>query len=192
MPESETRPEAGSDLSAPSRPGPVSTTPEADTAAVPDVPGDLPQAPGGMQGPQGPLFRIIKDRRVLFLMVGGVNTLVGTLWFVLFDVLLGHRWNGWGHYPALVLTYVFSILCAFVLYRKLVFRVHGHVWRDLMRFASVYVLAFFINLALLAVLVNGLHWPAIVSQFIIVFVTTALSWFGHSSFSFRRSGDGEH
>jgi len=144
-----------------------------------------------MQGPQGPLFRLIKDQRVLFLMVGGVNTVVGTLWFVLFDSLLGHRWNGWGHYPALVLTYVFSILCAFVLYRTLVFRVRGHVWRDLLRFASVYVVAFFINLGLLAVLVNGLHWPAIVSQFIIVFVTTVLSWFGHSSFSFRRSGEGD-
>ena len=86
---------------------------------------------------------------MLFLMVGGVNTVVGALWFVLFDALLGHRWNGWGHYPALVLTYVFSILCAFVLYRKVVFRVHGHVWRDLMRFASVYVVAFVINLGLL-------------------------------------------
>lgn len=203
MPDSETRPETGADVSAPSGPGPVSTTPGPPRETAEPTPSptatedpaensaEARQAPGGMQGPQGPLFRLIKDQRVLFLMVGGVNTLVGTLWFVLFDSLLGHRWNGWGHYPALVLTYVFSILCAFVLYRKLVFRVHGHVWRDLVRFASVYVLAFFINLALLAVLVNGLHWPAIVSQFIIVFVTTALSWFGHSSFSFRRSGDGD-
>lgn len=181
-------------MSAPSGPGPVSTASESASLTAPEAgpeTAETPQALGGMQGPQGPLFRLIKDQRVLFLMVGGVNTLVGTLWFVLFDSLLGHRWNGWGHYPALVLTYVFSILCAFVLYRRLVFRVHGHVWRDLVRFASVYVLAFFINLALLAVLVNGLHWPAIVSQFIIVFVTTALSWFGHSSFSFRRSADGD-
>jgi putative flippase GtrA len=55
----------------------------------------------------------------------------------------------------------------------------------------VYVVAFVINLGLLGVLVYVLHWPAIVSQFLIVFVTTALSWFGHSSFSFRRAGGGE-
>lgn len=176
MPDSETRPETGGNASPPSESGAVE---------------DAGHAPGGIAGPQGPLFRIIKDQRVLFLMVGGVNTVVGALWFVIFDALLGHRWNGWGHYPALVLTYVFSILCAFVLYRKVVFRVHGHLWRDLMRFASVYVVAFVINLGLLGVLVYVLHWPAIVSQFLIVFVTTALSWFGHSSFSFRRAGGGE-
>lgn len=169
----------------PQPPGQPSIAPTSGSGA-----GD-PHAPAGMDGPPGPLSRLIKDKRVLFLLVGGVNTLVGTLWFVVFDVLLGHRWNGWGHYPALVLTYVFAILCAFVLYRKVVFRVHGHVWRDLIRFASVYVMAFFINLVLLAVLVNGLHWPAIVSQFLIVFVTTTLSWLGHSNYSFARTGDDE-
>ena len=144
-----------------------------------------------MSGPPGVLFRIIKDQRVLFLMVGGVNTVVGALWFVLFDALLGHRWNGWGHYPALVLTYVFSILCAFVLYRKVVFRVHGHVWRDLMRFARCTSSAFVINLVLLGCSSTGCTGPPFVSQFLIVFVTTALSWFGHSpSLSAERVGRG--
>ncbi len=142
-----------------------------------------------MAGPPGILFRFFGDPRVLFLVVGGVNTVVGTLWFALFDGLIGHRWNGFGHYPALVLTYVFAILCAFVLYRTLVFRVKGHVLRDLMRFSLVYVAAFFINLVLLAVFVTGLGWPALASQCLIVFVTTVLSWFGHRRFSFRRTGD---
>lgn len=141
---------------------------------------------GGMQGPLGPLSRLITDRRVLFLLVGGVNTAVGALWFIAFDSVLGSRWDGWGHYPALVLTYVFSILCAFVLYRTLVFRVHGHLVKDLLRFASVYVVAFIINVVLLTLFVKVMQWPAIVSQLVIIAVTTLLSWFGHSSYSFRR------
>jgi putative flippase GtrA len=140
-----------------------------------------------MTGPPGILFRLFSDQRVLFLVVGGVNTVVGTLWFALFDGLMGHRWHGLGHYPALVLAYVFAILCAFVLYRTVVFRVRGNVLGDLLRFSLVYVTAFFINLALLAVLVTGLGWPAFGSQCSIVFVTTLLSWFGHRRFSFRRT-----
>ena len=148
---------------------------------------EVATAPGAMTGPPGILFRVIRDQRLLFLVVGGVNTVVGTLWFALFDGLIGYRWNGFGHYPALVLTYVFAILCAFFLYRTVVFRVRGHVVRDLMRFSLVYVTAFFVNLALLAVLVTGLGWPAFASQCLIVFVTTLLSWFGHRKFSFRRT-----
>lgn len=113
---------------------------------TPRAPGDVATAPA-MTGPPGILFRVFRDQRVLFLVVGGVNTVVGTAWFALFDGLIGHRWNGFGHYPALVLTYIVAILCAFVLYRTVVFRVRGHVIRDLMRFSLVHVTAFFVNLA---------------------------------------------
>lgn len=156
-----------------------------------EAPGGVPEAPGGMSGPPGLLSRVIRDHRILFLIVGGVNTVVGMLWFALFDRLLGHRWNGFGVYPALVLSYVFAILCAFVLYRTVVFRVRGHVLRDLIRFSLVYVVAFLINVALIALFVTGLGWPALASQGLIVLVTTLLSWFGHRRFSFRRAGESD-
>src|SRR3954453_262492 len=118
------------------------------------------EAPPGVTGEDGLLLRVIKDRRVAFLFVGGLNTAIGTLWFLLFDSLLGTKWNGYGHYPALVITYVFSILCAFVLYRRIVFKVHGNVSRDLARFSTVYLSAFAVNLVLLWVMVHLFHWPA--------------------------------
>ena len=148
------------------------------------------ELPPGVSGPPGVLSRIIRDKRVLFLIVGGLNTVVGALWFALFDSLIGYRWNGLGHYPALVLTYVFAIVCAFFLYRRLVFRVRGHVWRDLGRFSTVYISAFAINVVLLTVFVHGLRWHPFLSQCLIVFVTTALSWFGHNRYSFRRTEEG--
>jgi putative flippase GtrA len=142
--------------------------------------------PPGVGGEDGLLFRIIKDRRVAFLFVGGLNTAIGTMWFALFDFWLGTKWNGYGHYPALILTYVVSILCAFVLYRKIVFKVHGNVLRDLARFSTVYISAFAINLVLLWVMVHVFHWHAFLSQCLITFVTTVLSWVGHNRYSFRR------
>jgi putative flippase GtrA len=159
--------------------------------------GSSGEAPPGVSGEDGLLLRVVKDRRVAFLFVGGLNTVIGTLWFLLFDSLLGTKWNGYGHYPALVITYVFSILCAFVLYRRIVFRVHGNVWRDLGRFSTVYISAFVVNLVLLWVMVHVFHWPAFLSQCLITFITTLFSWFGHNRYSFRRpdpkpSSDGPH
>jgi putative flippase GtrA len=142
--------------------------------------------PPGVGGDDGLLLRIIKDRRVAFLFVGGLNTAIGTMWFALFDWWLGSKWNGYGHYPALVITYVVSILCAFVLYRKIVFKVHGNVLRDLARFSTVYISAFAVNLVLLWVMVHVFHWHAFLSQCLITFVTTIFSWVGHNRYSFRR------
>ncbi|WP_254666590.1 GtrA family protein [Humibacillus sp. DSM 29435] len=161
----------------------------------PEAPTPTPTLPAGLEGPPGLLLRVVHDRRVAFLLVGGLNTVIGALWFLLFDHLIGARWGGHGHYPALVLTYVAAILCAFVLYRRLVFRVHGHVLRDLARFSTVYVSAFAVNIVLLGLLVDGLGWRPFPSQCLITFVTTVFSWVGHHRFSFRRPGvrsvDGE-
>ncbi len=151
------------------------------SSSTPDKPPAEPPSSPGL------ILRVIRDRRIAFLLVGGLNTVIGALWFLLFDHLIGARWNGHGHYPALVLTYVAAILCAFVLYRRLVFRVRGQVMRDLARFSSVYVSAFLVNIVLLGLMVDGLGWRPFPSQCLITFVTTVFSWVGHNRFSFKRS-----
>src|SRR5690606_30079393 len=88
----------------------------------------------GMTGPDGPLLRLFRDRRVAFLFVGVINTVVGFAWFALFDVTVGALW---GYMVTLLFAHVASVLCAFVLYRRLVFRVRGHVLADLLRFEMV-------------------------------------------------------
>jgi len=143
--------------------------------------------PPGIGGPPGPLLRLLKDQRITFLLVGGANTVIGGAWFVVFDHLLGHRLGFAGHYVALVLTYVAAILCAFVLYRKLVFRVQGHVLRDLLRFSSVYATTFVLNVVMLTVLVKWLGVDAVLSQILFVVVSTTVSWFAHRNYSFRRT-----
>ncbi len=142
-----------------------------------DPPEDAPTAP------DGPLLRIIKDRRVAFLIVGGINTVVGFGWFVLFEVTIGRLW---GYMAALVFAHVAAVLCAFVLHRRFVFRVTGHVWRDLVRFEMVNLASLGINLVLLPILVEFTPLPPIAAQALIVFVTTIVSYVGHRYFSFHR------
>ncbi len=138
---------------------------------------------GGMTGPDGPLLRLIKDRRVAFLIVGVINTVVGFTWFAIFELTIGRLW---GYMATLLFAHVASVLCAFILYRRFVFRVRGHVWLDLARFESIYLVSLGINAVLLPLLVELAGLVPIVAQALIVFVTTLVSYIGHSRFSFRR------
>lgn len=141
------------------------------------------EAPGGMSGPSGPLLKLVKDRRIAFLMVGVTNTAIGFGLFVFFELTIGRMW---GYMATLLFAHVTSVLCAFVLYRKLVFRVRGNVLVDLLRFESVYLVALGVNAVLLPLLVELTPLQPIFAQALIVFVTTLISYFGHSRFSFRR------
>lgn len=132
----------------------------------------------------GVLLTIIKDKRIAFLIVGALNTAIGLGWYVLFFWLLGGLPAGYMF--ALVSAQVVSVICAFFLYRKFVFRVTGNVWRDFARFTSVYIFSFGINLVVLPLMVEGLRVGALVAQVGIILITTVVSYLGHNYFSFRR------
>ena len=141
--------------------------------------------PAGMTGAPGPLFRLIGDQRVAFLIVGGMNTAIGTAWFVAFLWLFPH--GAIGYLGALACAHLAAVLCAFVLYRKFVFRVTGHVLRDLARFELVNLSTLSFNFAALPLLVEVLGWPVLLSQLFITGATVVYTWFAHRGFSFRRS-----
>lgn len=145
-----------------------------------------PAPPAGMHGTLGPLFSLVKDQRVAFLLVGGINTLIGTAWFVFFEMLLRDELGRFGYMASLVCAHVAAVLCAFVLYRKFVFRVTGHVWLDLARFEVVNLSALGVNILALPFVVEVLGLSPIPAQLLITCVTALISYFGHKGFSFRR------
>ncbi|WP_197517387.1 GtrA family protein [Microbacterium karelineae] len=150
--------------------------------------GEVAGAVGGMAGPDGPLLRLFRDRRIAFLAVGGINTGVGFVWFILFSLAIDTAAPGaaWADFAVIASAQVASSISAFFLYRHLVFRVTGHFWLDLARFQLVYVVIFPLNLIVVPALTLGLGWNRIVAQLLFTVVYVALSWFGHSRFSFHR------
>ena len=144
--------------------------------------------PAGLSGQPGWFLRVVKDQRVAFLAVGGVNTLVGFVCFAGFLAILGQ-----GRYLlALVCAYVVATIVAFMLYRFVVFRVRGHLLADLWRFVTIYISQLAVNFVLLFVLVDIVHLrPVLLAQALIMIVTTVISWKGHKNFSFRRNGSPE-
>jgi len=146
------------------------------------------------QAPPGPLLRVLRDQRVAFLIVGGINTVVGFGFFVLADLTVG-RWVDTaagavaGSLVTLGIAHVLGVLFAFVMHRRFVFRVRGHLLQDLVRFESVYLVSLAINAITLPLLV-AVGVPRLLAQASITAATTILSYVGHRYFSFRRpSGD---
>ena len=127
--------------------------------------------------------RLARDERVRFLVIGGINTVVAYLLFVLFELTLG------GYYfLSLFLAYLLATLLAFVLHRRFTFGALGRdkVIVDFLRFESVYVVMFLLNAALLPLLIEVAGWSSLVAQAVIVVITTVVSYLGHKFFSFRR------
>jgi len=145
-----------------------------------------------MSGPPGWFLRVVRDQRVAFLVIGGVNTLVGFASFAAFLVTVGQLWaKPWGYLAALACAHVVSVLIAFVLYRFVVFRVRGHILADLWRFETVYLLALAVNFVLLPALVEIAGLPVLGAQALIMLVTSVMSWVGHKNYSFRRRSSSE-
>ncbi len=132
--------------------------------------------------------RLLGDERVRFVIVGGVNTVLGYGLFALFDLTLGHTI---GYLGSLYASYVIAIVVAFFLHRRFTFRAHesGNPFVDFARFSLVYVVALIVNTVALPLLVELVHLPPLIAQAIIVVVTTLVSYFGHKFFSFRRAAE---
>ncbi|GAB3605492.1 hypothetical protein GCM10027413_09010 [Conyzicola nivalis] len=132
------------------------------------------------------ILALLADERVRFVLVGGVNTLLGYGLFAAFWLTVGDRI---GYLGSLYASYAVAIVAAFLLHRRFTFRVNGtgSVVVDFLRFASVHLVALIINTVALPLLVEGAGMYPLAAQAIVVVVTTLVSYFGHKLFSFRRA-----
>jgi len=152
---------------------------------------DEPDSPVDKAALRIRLRALAGDQRIAFLMVGTANTVFGFALFVFFDFTIGRAVDARagtvaGSLATLVCSHVLAVLLAFVLYRRFVFKVRGHILRDLARFESVYLTAFGINAVALPFL-TSLGVNRILAQASIIGITTVVSYVGHRHFSFRRT-----
>ncbi len=136
-----------------------------------------------MSGIQNLARRLVADQRMRFLVVGGVNTVVGFLTFSAIQYFFGHVV---GYLGSLFISHFLVSIAAFALYRRFVFVVRGKVLIDFLRFQGVYAVSLAANAVLLPILVSGFHWNVYVAQASSVIIVTIVSFVGHKYFSFRR------
>ena len=129
--------------------------------------------------------KLISDEKFRFLLVGGFNTFFG--FFIFTGLTLTLQAVPHGYMVALVISQIVSNFVAFYLHRKVTFRLKGQVVKDFIRFTMINIVSYVINLIVLPLLVTLAHLNPIVAQFLILIVTTVISFVGHKFFSFRRS-----
>ncbi|UPU45331.1 MULTISPECIES: GtrA family protein [Rhodococcus] len=137
----------------------------------------------------GPLLRVVKHQPIAFAIVGVANTTIGYVLFVVWSLILDNKDL---YQVAVIGAYSISVLIAFVLHRTLVFRVRGHVARDLGAFIVVNSGGLVLNLILGTIAVSILHAPPLPAQAVVMLIVAAVSFFGHRYFSFRRKPAERH
>jgi putative flippase GtrA len=132
----------------------------------------------------GPAVRFYFRRReqLLYLAVGGWNTIFGYGVWALMQFLLGT----YLHYlVVVVLSWPIAVLNAYLGYRFIVFRSRGSVLRELPRFSLVYLVTLVVNLALLPIALRVLPFNIYGIQALFTAAVVVSSYLGHKYFSFR-------
>lgn len=129
------------------------------------------------------LRRALADQRIIFLIVGGINTVFGIGAYGL--LLAAHPFFHAHYVLSLVLCQIACILFAFPMHRTFVFKSRSpHVLHELGKFASLYAVSFTVNLALLPLIVTQLHIAPFPAQLAYTLAMTVISYVWHNRVSF--------
>lgn len=124
----------------------------------------------------------ITGRPARFLVVGVWNTVFGVLVFTVIQLALGDRVP----YPAvLALAQVLAVLQAHAAQRRLVWRSSRPYLPELARFSVAYVAVYVANLALLALFVEVVGWPVLLSQYLSLPFVVGFSYLTSRFWTFR-------
>ena len=118
---------------------------------------------------------------VRFAAVGASGYVVNLATFALCLSVFGVHYLAAG-----TVAFVVAVTNNFVWNRRWTFDArHGHAGFQAARFVVVSVLAFLFSLAMLEVMVAGLHWAKVVAQAVAIVTATPLNFLGNKLWSFR-------
>jgi putative flippase GtrA len=124
-------------------------------------------------------------KKLRFLVIGGLNTLVGLGVYPILYLCLHPI--GLGYIQALILSQIFCITFSFVTNKYFVFQTKGNLKAEYLKFISFHGFYFLLNLAILPLLVQGLNMSPIIAQTLFSVVLIVTSYFWHNSITFSLS-----
>jgi putative flippase GtrA len=133
-------------------------------------------------------FYLRREEQLLYLFVGGWNTVFGYAVWAALQLILG----GYLHYLVIVLlSWPIAVVNAYLGYRYVVFRSRGPIRRELPRFSLVYVLTLVVNLMLLPVALAVLPLNIYVIQAVFTAGVVVCSYLAHKYYSFHGGQHGD-
>jgi putative flippase GtrA len=127
-------------------------------------------------------FYFRRREQLLYLVVGGWNTVFGYGVWALLQHLLGDHLH---YMVVVVLSWPIAVVNAYLGYRYVVFRSRASVFRELPRFSLVYLLTLIVNLALLPIALRVMPLNIYVVQALFAVAVVVCSYLGHKYYSFR-------
>lgn len=122
------------------------------------------------------------NRKIRFVVVGGVNTLSGYIVTSVLYFLLDHII---GLYGVIAVATVINITISYLNHKRLVFKTSGNYVAEYLRFYLIAGISIAIAFFLLPILIKDLRWNAYLSIGIVAIINVVIGYFGHSRFSFR-------
>lgn len=129
------------------------------------------------------LVAVIRDKKFRFLLVGGINTIWGILSFPLIYVLLESM--KFHYLVILTLTYFVNTILSYSTQKKFVFQTHGNIAREFIKFSSLQVVFFFINLVILPIFVEIFFVDPRLAQTGFAVLLAAMSFLFHERVTFK-------
>lgn len=123
--------------------------------------------------------KLLARREVRFLIVGGINTIVGYGAYALFLSL------DINYLIAGTLSTIIGVANSYAWNRYFTFRSKDKALGEIIRFSSVYLVSYLCSMAFLFVIVGQFGMNAYIAGVLNIIMTTLVSWFGHKNFSFK-------
>lgn len=133
------------------------------------------------------------DRRLKFIFVGGLNTLVGVSVELGIYLLMGLPFSLSNKelatpiqiLVATILSYTIGTIHSYLWNKYFTFESKERSVGEAVRFFSVYAVQLGVNYLLKLLLVQGFGMNTFIAMVLTLFVTTVMSYVGHTTFSFR-------
>lgn len=128
------------------------------------------------------VIKLLKRQEFRFLLVGGLNTLIGYGSYVILLIL------GINYLIATTLSTIIGIIHSYIWNKFFTFKSQGNVKKEIPKFIFVYFVSYILGMLSIYFLVSILDINQYISGLINLVLTTLISWFGHKNFSFKKEG----
>ena len=125
------------------------------------------------------------QKKIRFLIAGGVNTAVGLAVYPIVYILL--KPYGVGYIKALILAQIICITFSFISNKYFVFKTKGNIKTEYPKFFAFYGFYFFLNLVCLPIMVEGLDLNPMIAQTLFSIAIVVSSYFWHNAVTFKSS-----
>lgn len=128
------------------------------------------------------MLRKIKDKRVRYLIIGGINTVVGFSVYPILYILFCPEYLD--YFTTLLVSQLICISVAYVNTKKLVFMTKGGWGSEIIKFTGFHGIIIAANLLLLPIMVDEFKINPILAQTAYSFLIVVSSYGWHSKFTF--------